>query len=45
MTDFSFKKCQVSANSVIKCKNMHFISNLKQWEHFSEKGDYKKPDI
>ncbi len=39
MTAFSLKKCQVSANSVIICKNMHFILNFKQWEHFSEKGE------
>ena len=38
MTDFSFKKYQASANSGIICKNMHFISNFNQWEHFSEKG-------
>ncbi len=39
MTDFSFKKYQVSANSGIICKNMHFISNFNQSEHFSEKGE------
>lgn len=38
MITFSFKKCQVIANSVIICKNMHFISNSKQWEHFFEMG-------
>ena len=36
MTDFSFKKYHVSANLVIICKNMHFISKFNQWEHFSE---------
>lgn len=32
------KNCQVSANSVIIFKNMHYTSNFKHWERFSEKG-------
>lgn len=35
-------KINSDANSVSICKNMHFISNIEQWEHFSEK-EVKNP--
>jgi hypothetical protein len=31
-------KINSGTNPVIIRKNMHFISNVKQWEQFSEKG-------
>ncbi len=41
MKTSSSKNCQVSADSIILCKNTPFISDFKQWEHFSEKGENK----
>ena len=33
----NLKNCQLSVKPVIICKNMHCISNFKQWECFSQK--------
>ncbi len=34
------KNCQVIVYSIIISKNMHFTSNFKQWEHYSERELY-----
>lgn len=38
IANFQFKRFLISINLVIIFKNMHFITNVMQREHFSEKG-------
>ena len=37
--NFWFEELSGECKSVILCKKMHCILNLKQWVHFSEKGE------
>lgn len=41
----SLKNCQVSANLITICKNIHCISQFNHREHFSEKGVLKRLQI